>query len=128
MVPLGPRHDDFDLLSDPCIKPDGAGELAEATENCWQAILDQDRFGHAVHCSFDAQIAMFPRMVTPTVLELIDCYRDVALGWKLSGAAGYLVLVAERPVENAVRRYARRALGWCLGPSSGKCCEPASLR
>ena len=114
LVPLGPRQDDFDVLSDTCFTPDGARALAEATEDCWQAILDQDagRFGDSVRRSFDAQIAMFPRMVTPTVLELIDVYRDVALGWKLSGAGGggYLVVVADKPIENAVRCYARRAL------------------
>jgi cytidyltransferase-like protein len=115
LVPLGPRHDGFDVLGDTRIDAAGARALAEATSACWQAILDQDAagFGHAVRASFDAQIAMFPRMVTPSVAELIDEYRDVALGWKLSGAGGggYLVLVAEQPVENAVRCYARRALG-----------------
>ena len=51
-------------------------------------------------------------MVTPTILNLIDSYRDWALGWKLSGAGGggYLVLVADEPIENGIRIVARRAL------------------
>ena len=53
---------------------------------------------------------MFPNMMNETVARLIDQYRDVALGWKLSGAGGggYLILVADRPIENAVRIVARR--------------------
>jgi mevalonate kinase len=45
------------------------------------------------------------------MLELIERYRRQALGWKVSGAGGggYLILVAERPVENAVRVSIRRA-------------------
>ena len=66
----------------------------------------------AVRRSFEAQIVMFPRMVTPTVPELIDGYRDAALGWKLSGAGGggYLVLVADRTIEDGMQVVARRVL------------------
>jgi len=55
---------------------------------------------------------MFPNMVTPTIMNLIESYRDQALGWKLSGAGGggYLVLVADAPIANGIRIVARRAL------------------
>ncbi len=114
LVPLGPRHDGFDVLGDTHIDASSARALAEATTDCWQAILERSvaGFGHAVRASFEAQIVMFPRMVTPSVSELIDLYRDVALGWKLSGAGGggYLVLVADRPIEDGIRVAARRLL------------------
>jgi mevalonate kinase len=44
-------------------------------------------------------------MMNETVQELIERHRDTALGWKLSGAGGggYLILVSETPIENAVR-------------------------
>jgi galactokinase/mevalonate kinase-like predicted kinase len=68
------------------------------------------RFGQHFRESFEAQIAMFPNMMNPTVARLIERYRDQALGWKLSGAGGggYLILVANEPIENAVRVVARR--------------------
>lgn len=112
LVPLGPRQPGFDVLSSTHITRAHAGELAEATDDCWSAIIDRDviRFGDAMRRSFEAQIAMFPNMVNATMIELIDAYRDVALGWKVSGAGGggYLVLVAKQEIENGVRLVARR--------------------
>jgi cytidyltransferase-like protein len=112
LVALGPRHAGFDVLSGTNITPDGARALAEAAENCWQAILacDIERFGHFFRMSFEAQVAMFPHMMTDDVDQLIKQYQDVALGWKLSGAGGggYLILVSNKSIENAVRVIARR--------------------
>ncbi|HSR32092.1 MAG TPA: adenylyltransferase/cytidyltransferase family protein [Anaerolineae bacterium] len=112
LMTLGPRHDSFSVLSDTRIDREGAKALAEATENCWRAILDRDieRFGLHFRQSFEAQIAMFPNMMTPTVRKLIAQYGGRALGWKLSGAGGggYLILVSDKPIEGAVRVIARR--------------------
>ena len=78
----------------------------------WDAILARDlhRFGRAFRASFDAQVAMFPLMKSRTVRDTIEMYRERALGWKLAGAGGggYLVLVSERPIENAIRIRIRR--------------------
>jgi galactokinase/mevalonate kinase-like predicted kinase len=110
-----PRTADFAVLSNTRIDRAGAKALAEATDACWQAILARDAagFGAAVRASFEAQIAMFPHMVTPSILEMIDAHREQALGWKLSGAGGggYVILVAAQPIEYAIRTYARRQLG-----------------
>ena len=112
LIPLGPRRDGFAVLANTHITRAGAQALAEAATDCWQAILHRDatRFGAAVRRSFEAQTSMFPNMLTPTVLDLMETYRDSALGYKLSGAGGggYLVLVAEREVENGIRITARR--------------------
>jgi len=112
LMTLGPRHAEFDVLAGTRIDRDGAKALADATEGCWQAILDHDiaRFGRHFRESFEAQIAMFPNMMNETVAKLIDQYRDIALGWKLSGAGGggYLILVADKPIDGAVRVIARR--------------------
>jgi hypothetical protein len=63
--------------------------------------------GHYFRASLEAQVAMFPHMMTPMVAKLIDRYRDVALGWKLSGA-GYLILVADHPVDDGFQITIRR--------------------
>lgn len=113
LVAIGPREDDFGVLSDTRIDRERARALAHAASDAWTAILARDlaTFGAAVRRSYEAQIAMFPKMVTPQVEALIAQHRDHALGWKLSGAGGggYLILVAERPIPNAVRIVARRA-------------------
>ena len=112
LVTLGPRHTDYDVLADTRIDPARAKALADPTEACWEAIKQRDivAFGRSVRESFEAQIAMFPNMLNDSVIELIDKYKDVALGWKLSGAGGggYLTLVSDKPIENAVRVVARR--------------------
>jgi cytidyltransferase-like protein len=107
LVTLGPRHDDYDVLSHTHIDRERAKALADAADACWDAIQRRDlpAFGAAVTAGFDAQIAMFPHMVDPHILALIDRYRDQALGWKLSGAGGggYLILVSDRPIPQATR-------------------------
>lgn len=114
LVPLGPRENHYNPLDNRQISRERAKALAEATDRCWDAILKHDLhgFGQSVREGFEAQIVMFPHMVNDTVHELIDRYRDVALGWKLSGAGGggYLILVADTPIKNAVRVSIRRAL------------------
>jgi len=112
LMTLGPRHAEFDVLADTRITRDGAKALADAADGCWDAILRRDigKFGCYFRQSFEAQIAMFPNMMNDTVARLIKQYQDVALGWKLSGAGGggYLILVSETPIEDAVRVIARR--------------------
>ena len=112
LVPLGPRFADYDVLSDTVIDRDRAKALADAADGHWEAILNQDivAFGRTLREGFDAQVAMFPHMMNERVAALIHEYRDRALGWKLSGAGGggYLILVSDKPIPNAVRVVARR--------------------
>ena len=112
LMTLGPRHTGFSVLQNTRITREGAKALSDATESCWDAILNHDieRFGRHFRQSFEAQIAMFPNMMNETIRKLIEQYQDVALGWKLSGAGGggYLILVSDRPIDNAVRIIARR--------------------
>jgi len=114
LVTLGPRTQDYDVLADTRLSPEGARALAEAAESCWHSILARDAaaFGSAFRRSFEAQVAMFPNMADSGVFQMIEQYRDLALGWKLSGAGGggYLVLVSEQPVEPAIRVTARRRI------------------
>ena len=112
LIPLGPRHDDFDVMADTVFDREHAKALADATEEHWQSILDQDigKFGKTLREMFEAQVAMFPNMVDQRVRDVIEEYRDIALGWKLTGAGGggYLIVASEKPIPHAVRVIARR--------------------
>jgi hypothetical protein len=109
---LGPRHDNYDVLENTRICRKYAKALSDAAEDCWEAIREQNiyAFGESMKAAFEAQIAMFPNMMNDSVAELIDKYKDSALGWKLTGAGGggYLVLVADKPILNTQKIYARR--------------------
>ncbi len=112
LIPLGPRKNDFSVLSETHITRARAKALADAAHACWDAMLAQDvrAFGDAVRRGFEAQIAMFPNMVIPGLMDLIQEYRTRALGWKISGAGGggYLILVADEPIPESVRIVIRR--------------------
>ena len=112
LVTLGPRISSFTVLDETHIDAAGARALADAADACWSAIRARDvrRFGDAFRRSFEAQVAMFPRMVDEEICRVIDRYRGVAAGWKLSGAGGggYLLLVSENPVPNTVGIRIRR--------------------
>ncbi len=111
-INLSPRDYCFDVLSGTKIDATGANALANAANGLWQAILNKNllSFGNYFKASFEAQIAMFPNMVTPQIIDSIKKYEKEALGWKISGAGGggYLVLISEKPVLNAMQIKIRR--------------------
>jgi len=113
LIPLTPRGDSYSVLSDTNITATGAKALAEAAEACWQAILAHDvkAFGESFRASYEAQVTMFPNMVTEDMRALIETYRDQVYGWKVSGAGGggYLILVTDKPIDYAVDVSVRRA-------------------
>lgn len=53
---------------------------------------------------------MFPHMADQNIRSVIERYRSRAVGWKLSGAGGggYLILIAEKEIENTIRIHIRR--------------------
>ncbi len=112
LIPLGPRYEGYNVLENTHITRENAKSLAEATESCWQAIINQDihGFGRYFKQAFEAQIAMFPNMMNEMIATLIRRYQDIGLGWKLSGAGGggYLILVSDRPIDQAIKILVRR--------------------
>lgn len=112
MIPLYPRDGSYDVLENRAIDEAGARRLSDAAARCWAGLLAKDGrlVGQAMTESFEAQIAMFPNMVTEGVMEQIAQYRDQVLGYKLSGAGGggYLILFSEKPVANAIQIRIRR--------------------
>ena len=112
LVTLGPRETGFNVLDGMNISVEAATQLADAATQCWDAILAKDsrRFGQYFSESFHAQVKMFPQMADDDIYRLINKYRQDVLGYKLSGAGGggYLILVAEHPVKDAMQIKIRR--------------------
>jgi galactokinase/mevalonate kinase-like predicted kinase len=109
---LWPREDGYDVFKGSDITAPKAQMLADAAENCWNAILqkDTDAFGKAFTASFDAQCAMFPAMKSDAIAKVIDEMKPKIKGYKLSGAGGggYLIMISDVPVENAFQIKVRR--------------------
>ena len=112
MVPMEPRKPGCSVVEDKDITPAKVKVLADAADACWSAILvrDLEAFAAAYRASFEAQVAMFPGMVTPTYIghsEFDNRYitdtmarysaMDDVLAWKMPGAGGggYLALVVK---------------------------------
>lgn len=114
MLPLFPRKQQFDVLADTEINVDKAKALSVAADECWKAMLDKDlnAWGRATTDSFNAQIKMFPHMIDPDIIPVLNQYKDKALGWKLCGAGGggYFVFINEKPVENTFGIRIRRSM------------------
>ena len=112
LIPLDPRNSNYDVLANTNITKEGAKDLADATIQCWEAILKKDlhAFGTSFLKSFHAQIAMFPNMFDESIKPIIDKYASKSIGYKLSGAGGggYLILIAEKEIENAIQIKIRR--------------------
>jgi len=107
LVTLGPRRSRFRVCDGARITPANAKALAQAADRCWQTILKMDlhEFGRQFRNSFEAQVRLFPRMMTPDVRAALQQYAAQASGWKLAGAGGggYLVLVSEREIPGAIQ-------------------------
>lgn len=113
MIPMEPRKPGCSVVEGKNITPEKVAALADAADACWNAIIAKDltAFAAAYKASFNAQISMFPGMVTPSYIgheneydnsyiqEAIDMYSamDDVLAWKMPGAGGggYLALVVK---------------------------------
>ena len=109
MVLLEPRRPGCSVVEGKNITPAKVKALADAADACWTSILahDLNGFADAYRASFEAQVAMFPGMVNPSingeqiseasVQPAIERYSkiDGVLAWKMPGAGGggYLALV-----------------------------------
>jgi galactokinase/mevalonate kinase-like predicted kinase len=99
MIPMEPRKDGCNVLNGKDITEEKVRTLAQAADDCWQAIIQQDlqAFAKAYADSFQAQVSMFPAMVQGCVSAYIERYRDFVLAYKMPGAGGggYLACVVE---------------------------------
>lgn len=114
MLPLFPRKQQFDVLADTEINVENAKALSVAADECWKAMLDKDlnAWGRATTDSFNAQIKMFPHMIDPDIIPVLNQYKNKALGWKLCGAGGggYFVFINDKPIEHTFGIRIRRSM------------------
>jgi cytidyltransferase-like protein len=107
MVTLWPRPADYNVLTDTRINEENVRKLTMAADLAWEGLVSKDlkKFSGGFLSSFEAQIAMFPKMISPMIAKVIDQYRKRALAWKLSGAGGggYLIIISEEPIPNSFR-------------------------
>ncbi len=112
LLSLNPRIPSYRVLDKTDINKTKAKNLAIASNNTWQAILNKDlnSFATAFTESFEAQVAMFPNMANQPIYDMINQYKNQALGWKLSGAGGggYLIFISEKPILNTIKIKIRR--------------------
>lgn len=112
LIPMAPREVAYDVLENTNIDAAGAERLARAAIACWDAINAKDvvAWGKACTDSFNAQTAMFPNMLAEHVVKAINEYKDYVRGYKITGAGGggYLVIVNDEPVKNALQIRIRR--------------------
>jgi cytidyltransferase-like protein len=115
LVLLWPRPAGTNLLKETYINAENVKALADAADICWEGVLKKDlqQFAEGARKSFDAQVSMFPAMIPPDVKAAIESYKGKALAWKLAGAGGggYLALISEEPIANAIRIKIRRKNG-----------------
>ena len=101
MIPMEPRRPGCSVVEGQDITETKVKALAQAANDCWDAILKTDlsAFAAAYKASFEAQTAMFPAMIQGPVQSCIDRYSILpdVLAWKMPGAGGggYLACVVK---------------------------------
>jgi cytidyltransferase-like protein len=114
LITLGPRENNFDVLAGTNVTMENVSALRDAAEYCWDSIIKSDieKFGYYFRKSFEAQTRIFPYMISDEILITIEKYKDLAYGWKLSGAGGggYIIFVADKEIPGSMQIKVRRKL------------------
>lgn len=109
---LWPRPAGLNLLKNTNINTENVKALTDASEECWNAIMQKDleKLAYFFNQSFEAQVRMFPAMVPPDVKSVMNQYKDCTLALKLAGAGGggYMIMLTDKPLEDTVRISVRR--------------------
>ncbi len=112
LIPIPPRPEGFEVLAEQHLTKEFARDLAMASEDVWNAILQKDleKLGSAMTASLMAQCKMFPMMWTSSFDSVIAPHRSQIKGYKISGAGGggYIVVVSDDPKVEWERIHIKR--------------------
>ena len=107
LIMLPPRANDYNVFANSNVNVKSAAKLADAANRIWGGLLAKDivAWGKATTDCFEAQLEMFPEMCTSDMKNIIEKYRDVALGWKVSGSGGggYFIMISEDTIPDAIK-------------------------
>lgn len=107
LVPIKPRDNSFEVLSDYHVFPAAVERLAQASSDTWKAIMNMDvwALGRAMKASLEAQLEMFPLMWNDEASHTVDAFPDDVYGYKISGAGGggYIVAISDNRIPNSLK-------------------------
>lgn len=107
LIALPQRKSNYDVFGNTNVNAVSAKKLADAVDACWNGMItgNANAWGEATTACFEAQLEMFPNMLTPEVANAVEYYRNQAYGWKLTGCGGggYLVLISDKEIPNAIK-------------------------
>lgn len=105
LVPVCDRPEGYDPLLEKNLDPVHARRLAASGHLAWESILKRDAvgLGQALNETLESWRKLLPLTVSDELMERRASLASGALGSCYSGCGGgYLMLISERPVEDAV--------------------------
>jgi cytidyltransferase-like protein len=106
------RAERFNVLEGTRLDPATVRRYSETVDRCYDAVIARDLSAFAASFSeaFRIKTEMFPMTLSNGMDEFIQPYREQCLGCSLSGCGGggYVIILSDKPVENAVRVAIRR--------------------
>jgi galactokinase/mevalonate kinase-like predicted kinase len=105
LLPMPPKNENYDVLKDMSLKKETIKELAIESESCWDAINEQNvvKLGKHISGSFQKQVELFPRMMTPNIQNEIEKYKNRVHGMKVTGSGGFICVITQEPIENEIK-------------------------
>ena len=106
------RASRFNILEDTKLDPGQVRRYSEAVDRCYDAVTARDlwAFAESFREAFRCKTEMFPMTLSDGMDAFIEPYEQQSLGCSLSGCGGggYVIVVSDKPIENAVRVAIRR--------------------
>jgi cytidyltransferase-like protein len=106
MIPLSPRPDGYNPLTEMHLEKPYIRELGEAGDQCWESIVRKDikGLGKSMTDSLLAWKKILPLTVPDDILKEVEKYISDYPGAITSGCGGgYIIVVSEKEIEGAIR-------------------------